>query len=107
MHKVRKPPGLREEKPRDIIIKFHLYDNKAKIWSKLRGLPPLQFERTELQVFADLSAGTLARRHQLKPLLEQMRMANIKYSWGFPTSLIVQREGRTMRLKFLDDLQKS
>lgn len=31
--------------------------------------------------------------------------ANIKYSWGFPASLLVQKEGRTVRLKFLEDLQ--
>lgn len=105
VHRVRKPPGLREEIPRDVIIKFHLYEDKARIWSKLRGVSPVKFESVELQIFSDWSAGTLAWRRQLKPLLEQLRKANIKYSWGFPVSLLVQKEGRTVRLKFLEDLQ--
>lgn len=83
VHRIRKPPGLREDLPRDVIIKFHLFEDKAKIWSKLRGVHPVQFESTELQIFSDPSAGTLFRRRQLKPLLEQLRMANIKYSRVF------------------------
>lgn len=39
VHRVRKPPGLNEDVPRDVIVKFHLYEDKAKIWSKLSGLP--------------------------------------------------------------------
>lgn len=89
MQRVRKPLCLKEDVPRDVIIKFHQYEDKAKIWSKLRGMPPIQYERRDLQVFTDLSAG-----RQLKPLLEQLRGANIKYSWGFPASLIVHKEGK-------------
>lgn len=53
VHRVRKPPGLREEIPRDVIIKFHLYEDKARIWSKLRGVSPVKFESVELQIFSD------------------------------------------------------
>lgn len=65
----------------------------------------MKFENSALQIFSDLSAGTLARRRQLKPMLEQLRAANIKYSWGFPAALLVKKEGRTVRLKFPEDLQ--
>lgn len=103
VHRVRKTPGRREEIPRDVIVKFHLYEDKTRIWGIV--VSPVKFENTDLQIFSDLSAGTLARRRQLKPLLEQPRAPNIKYSWGFPAALLVMKEGRTVRLKFPEDLQ--
>lgn len=47
-HRIRKPPGVREDVPRDVIIKFHLYEDKAKIWSKLRGIHPVQYENIDI-----------------------------------------------------------
>lgn len=35
VHRVSKPLGLREEIPRDVIIKFYLYEAKARIWSEI------------------------------------------------------------------------
>lgn len=105
VHRIRKPPNLRKEVPRDVIIKFHSYEEKEKIWRGLRGASPVCFENTELQIFSDLSAGTLAWRRQLRPLLDQLRKSNIKYSWGFPSSLGVMKEGRSIRLRPLENLQ--
>lgn len=105
VHRIRKPLGMKEETPRDVIVKFHRYTDKEKIWRNLRERHPLQYEQTTLQVFADLSSETLSRRRQLKPLLEHLRQANIKYSWGFPAALIVHRDGKTVRLKFPEEVQ--
>lgn len=44
VHGIRKPPSVREDVPRDIIVKFHQYEDKAKIWSKLRGIRPVKFK---------------------------------------------------------------
>lgn len=84
VHRIRKPPNMRDDAPRDVIVKFHQFEDKAKIWSKLRGALPIKFNNQEIQIFSDLSAGTLARRRQLRPLLDLLRGANLKYSWGFP-----------------------
>lgn len=105
VHRVRKPPGVSEDSPRDVIIRFHHYEDKARIWSNLRKAQPVKFDGTEIQIFADISAGTPARRCQLRPLLEELRKANMKYSWGFPTSLNVVKAGRTVRLKHIENLQ--
>lgn len=105
VHRLRKPPNVSEDKPRDIIIRFHHYEDKAKVWSNLRKAQPVKFEGVEIQCFADISAETLAWRRQLRPLLEELRKANMKYSWGFPTSLIVVKAGRTSRLKHIDNMQ--
>lgn len=73
VHRIRKPPNVREDVPRDIIVKFHQFEDKAKIWSKLRGVQPVKFNNEEIQIFSDLSAGTLARRRQLRPLSDSLR----------------------------------
>lgn len=85
VHRIRKPSNMKQDIPGDVIVKFHSYEVKEKIWNNLRGAPPVRFENKDLQIFSDLSTGTLARRRQLRPLLDQLRRANLKYSWGFPT----------------------
>lgn len=105
VHRARKPPNIKQEIPRDVIVKFHSYEDKEKIWKNLKGAPPISFENQNLQVFTDLSAGTLARRRQMKPVLDQLKRSNLKYSWGFPTSLIVMKDGRSHRMRFQEELQ--
>lgn len=94
VHRIRKPPSVREDLPRDVIVMFHQYEDKAKIWSKLRGVQSVKYNNGEIQIFSDLSARTLARRRQLRPLLDSLRGANLKYSWAYPLALNVIKEGR-------------
>lgn len=105
VHRIRKPPNLRDEVPRDVIVKFHQFEDKAKIWSKLRGAHPVKYNNQEIQIFSDLSVETLARRRQLKPLLDILRGANLKYSCGFPLSLSVMKDGRSFKMRYSKDLQ--
>lgn len=104
VHRIRKPPNMRQDIPRDVIVKFHAYEDKEKIRTNLRGAP-LSYDNKELKIFADLSAGTLARRSQLKPLLDQLKRSNLKYSWGFPTSLLVTKEGRTFKMRYPEEMR--
>lgn len=105
VHRIRKPHNLRGDTPRDIIVKFHQFEDKANIWARLRGARPIKFNNQEIQIYSDLSAGTLARRRQLRPLLDLLRDANLKYRWGFPLSLTVTKEGRSCTLRQMEDLQ--
>lgn len=73
---------------------------------QIRGQTPLKYEGVDLQVFTDLAPETLARGRLLRPLLEQMQIKNIKYSWGFPACLIGQKDGRSIRLRFPEDVQE-
>lgn len=43
VHKIRKLPYLSKEVPRDIIMRFQNYEDKAEIWEKLRGMTTLEF----------------------------------------------------------------
>lgn len=98
-HRVGKLFNSDHQRPRDIIIRFRYYEDKALILSKMRGKPPVKFEGSEIQIYTDLASETLARRRLLKPLLDQMRELNIKYSWGFPACLRGFRDGRSARLR--------
>ncbi|XP_040181176.1 meiosis-specific nuclear structural protein 1-like [Rana temporaria] len=87
VHRVGNPQQIERYGPRDVIVRFRNYVDKAEIWGRLRG-KSLRYRDIELQIFSDLSKETLARRRHLKPLLDLMRAHNIKYQWGFPACLI-------------------
>lgn len=102
VHRFKRPLGIPIETPRDIIVRFHNYEEKAQIWGSLRGVSTLKYET---QIFANLSHETMRRRH-LKPLLEQMRKHNIQYNWGFLACLVGWKEGRSAKLRVPEELQE-
>lgn len=106
VHRIGRLDTSRTERSCDIIMRFRFYADKENIWVKLRGNTPLQFEEARIQLFADLAKDTLARRRLLKPLLEQMTIQNIKYTWGFPACLLGSKDGRTARLRFPGELEE-
>lgn len=69
------------EIPRDVIVRKFL----------------INYEGATLQIFADLEPEIFSRRRLLKPLLGQMRLHNIQYSWGFPACLVGRKFGRSAR----------
>lgn len=103
MHRVRKPATLAAEIPRDIIARFHYFQDKEQIWQSLKNKQPIKHEESILQIFPDPSAETLARRRTLKPLLEHLKLNNIQYSWSFPACLIRRKEGQLATLKYPED----
>lgn len=77
VHRIRKPAGLAAETPRDIIARFHNFQDKEQIWVSLKNKQPIKYEENILQIFPDLAVETLARRRTLKSLLEQLKLNNI------------------------------
>lgn len=53
-------------------------------------------------MFQDLSQKTLKRR-TLKPLLAILQEYEVQYNWGFPLCLIGRKNGRTARLRFIEE----
>lgn len=84
VHKIIRYQSQADDRPRDVIVRFHFFEEKSKIIENIQKTAGISNEGTELQVFSDLSAETMARRRLLKPLTEQMRTANVPYQWGFP-----------------------
>lgn len=106
VHRIRKPAEIREDVPRDVIVRFHNYQDKEEISSNLRKNMQAKYGEISLQIFQDLSAETLNRRRTLKPLLATLITHEVQYSWGFPACLIGRKEGRSATLRFPEETQQ-
>lgn len=92
--------------PRDVIIKFHYYHTKEKLLQAAREQQTLSFQGNSLQLFADLSPVTIARRRGLKPYLQILQTQGIKYRWGFPFKLSFSHSGRQFQATSPADLRR-
>lgn len=77
-------PKPSEGPPRDVIIKFHYY-RKDRLLQATRDCQDLSFKGNTLQLFADLSPVTIAKKINLKPYLQVLQTQGIHYRWGFPS----------------------
>lgn len=103
-HRALKPPSQDANNPRDIICKLHKYTLKDRIMQKMRGKPYFDFDGAHLAFYQDISRRTLMQRRALRPLLTAIQDAGLVYRWGFPFSLQVTKDGRTITLRNKDDL---
>ncbi|CAH2295657.1 Hypothetical predicted protein [Pelobates cultripes] len=55
---------------------------------------------------ADLSAATLRRRREYQNVTTELRNRGIRYRWGFPTKIIVTRNGDTTTITSPDEGMK-
>lgn len=69
VHRIRKPPEIRGDAPRDVIVRFHNYADKEQISANLKKNRQAKYGETNLHIFQDLTAATLNRRRIQKPLL--------------------------------------
>lgn len=72
----------------------------------VRDTPLIKFEETQIALFPDISRRNLMQRKMVRPLLEAMWKAEIRYRWGFPFGLIATRDGKTVVLRTKDDFKK-
>ena len=105
-HRALRPQSQDAENPRDIICKLHRYTVKDRIMQLMRKRPYFDFDGARLFFYQGLSRRTLMQRRALSPLLESLRSADIKYSWGFPFRLQASRDGRSAILRNKDDLPR-
>ena len=71
---------------------------------KARGNEHIVFNGAHIMLFQDLSQITLRNRRALRPLLEQLRRRDIKYTWRFPFALVVTLAGKQHILRTPPDL---
>uniref|UniRef100_A0A8C5M9B1 Uncharacterized protein n=1 Tax=Leptobrachium leishanense TaxID=445787 RepID=A0A8C5M9B1_9ANUR len=93
-HRLPKAKHLSPDVPRDVIVRVHFYHIKESLMSAARKGPALPTPYANLLLFADLSAMTLAKRREFLPLTKLLRNHEVAYRWGFPTKLLIWREGR-------------
>ncbi|CAH2329760.1 Hypothetical predicted protein, partial [Pelobates cultripes] len=48
---------------------------------------------TKIQIFPDISAATLRKRKEFLHITTALRNNGIRYRWGYPTKLLVVKDG--------------
>lgn len=92
-HRLPKPKGVPDSAPRDVIMRVHFFNVKEDLMQFSRKHPQLPEPYQAVKVFADLSQFTIQARKRLQPVTLILRQHNIPYRWGFPTKLLVTRNG--------------
>ena len=98
-HRLPKPQHLPEKVPRDVIARIHFFHVKDDLMRMARRTSPLPDPYQGITVYADLSQYTMAARKKLISLTKLFRNNKVVYSWGYPTKLLIVREGRTYAIR--------
>uniref|UniRef100_A0A1B8Y3T6 Uncharacterized protein n=1 Tax=Xenopus tropicalis TaxID=8364 RepID=A0A1B8Y3T6_XENTR len=91
---------------RDIVVCFHYYAQKEMVLTNARTASLLEYLNHRIQIFADLSPTTQAKRREFRPLTQLLRDNKIPYRWGYPFRLIVQHRGQSYTLHSLEKRQQ-
>lgn len=94
IHRLPTPTYLSDNIPRDIILRLHFYHTKERLMSASRQKDLIPPTYSNLQFYADLSQYTLQKRRNMTTTTKALRNQKLRYKWGFPTKLIVTKEGK-------------
>lgn len=87
-------PLRKDGSPRDIVVKPHYYSIKEEVMKRSRQQEQIQYQGSDIQIFADISPYTIQKRRSLKPLLAALTKKDIKYRWAFPFALKFTYKGK-------------
>ncbi|CAH2248775.1 Hypothetical predicted protein [Pelobates cultripes] len=92
VHWVAKPP---DSTPRDVLLREHYYHIKELVLKSHRSKADPHKEYLSECIMADLSAATLRRRRDFNQVTTELRNHGICYRWGFPTKIIITKNGKS------------
>ncbi|XP_015270911.1 PREDICTED: uncharacterized protein LOC107114007 [Gekko japonicus] len=85
--------------PRQVIIAFAREKLKDEVFSTLRRVKDLMFQGKKIFVSHDFSQETLQEKRRLKPYAHKLYKEGINFTWGYPITLIVFRDGKRYRAR--------
>lgn len=94
-HRLPKPKNLPASVPRDVIVRIHFFHIKEQLMQAARRSPHLPEPFHKVTLYADLSQHTIHARKKLSPITSILRQHKVLYKWGFPTKLIITKDGAT------------
>ncbi|XP_063775329.1 nodal homolog 2-A-like [Pseudophryne corroboree] len=106
IHRLPKARNAPDGVPQDVLMRLHYYHVKEAILKAARPSDAASEALGSLQIFGDLSPATLAKRRSLYPITSVLRKENILYRWGFPTKLLISREGSTVVITNVEEGKK-
>ncbi|XP_066451070.1 uncharacterized protein [Eleutherodactylus coqui] len=94
-HRLPRPKTIPEHLPRDAIIRVHFFHVKEALLYEARKNATLPAPYEHIKLFIDLSQATLQNRRKYRNITQILRDNKILYKWGFPTKLIITKNGKT------------
>lgn len=82
------------ETPRDVIIKFSREKLQQQVYKTLKKKPDLNFRGRKVWIREDFCQATIMKKKEMRPFGQRLYDNNVKFSWGYPSSIIVFKEGK-------------
>ncbi|CAH2249684.1 Hypothetical predicted protein [Pelobates cultripes] len=95
IHRVAKPKNLPDSIPRDVLLRAHYFHIKELVLHSHRNREGTHADFPAVRIMADISA-TLRCMKDYTQTTTELRNHGIRYRWGFPTKLILSRQGKTV-----------
>lgn len=102
-HRFPKPKGIPASAPRNVIMRLHFFHVKEALMRLSRENSQLLEPYQKLKFYPNLSQFTIQAQKSLQPVTSALRQHNIPYCWGFPTKLLVTRNGITQVISSIAD----
>lgn len=82
--------------PRDVIIKFAREKMQHQIYTTLKKKKELTFRGRKVWPRQDFCQETLRKKALMRPFAQKLHANNVKFSWGYPSSIMIFREGKRL-----------
>lgn len=92
-HRIQQPKPPEGSRPRMIIARVHLTQEKEKIL-RLGRQCSMEYEGNRVLIFPDYTAEVMEQRRNFREVLQLLREKEIRHSLRFPARLHIHRQGQ-------------
>lgn len=92
-HRIQQPKPPEGSRPRMMIARVHLTQDKEKIM-RLGRQRSMEYEGNRILIFPDYSAEVMEQRRRFREVLQLLREKEIRHSLRFPARLHIDHEGQ-------------
>ncbi|KAJ7338861.1 hypothetical protein JRQ81_012763 [Phrynocephalus forsythii] len=82
--------------PRPVIVKFAREKTQQQVFLALKKMKELNFKGKKIFVRRDFCPETLKQKSFMKPYAQKLHQNKIKFSWIYPTSIAIFKEGKRL-----------
>lgn len=103
-HRVQQPKPPEGSRPRMIIARVHLTQEKEKIL-RLGRQRSVEYEGNRILIFPDYSAEVMEQQRRFREVLQLLREKEIRHSLRFPAMLHIDHQGQVKTFNGPDEAQ--
>ncbi|KAJ7304463.1 hypothetical protein JRQ81_012025 [Phrynocephalus forsythii] len=82
--------------PHPVIVKFAREKTQQQVFLALKKMKELNFKGKKIFVRRDFCPETLKQKSLMKPYAQKLHQNKIKFSWIYPTSIAIFKEGKRL-----------